>query len=205
MLISANAVRRCICPRDLEQFGLYAGHVMKPARLCVIVWSLADYGWRLPVAAKDARPWSRTYVIETWNTDRGLFQNVVISLAQSGDGYLWLAYHHGGSPASMGCDSSITPRRTRPRWLAAAFIGCSPIPAGIFGIDCGGDWPGAEWGIPAVTRGIGICGGISGAGLGLLYFNSGSCFCTSAGGTNQSLLCGQWRDGTNLVWQTVPL
>lgn len=38
---------------------------------------------------------NREYVIDAWGTDEGLPQNSVLSIAQTGDGYLWLATFQG--------------------------------------------------------------------------------------------------------------
>ena len=36
------------------------------------------------------------YLVETWDSDRGLPENSVVSLAQTPDGYLWVGTQHGG-------------------------------------------------------------------------------------------------------------
>src|SRR2546425_9680614 len=47
------------------------------------------------VASPDAAPLSSEYVLRTWETGDGLPQNTVTGIAQTPDGYLWLATQGG--------------------------------------------------------------------------------------------------------------
>lgn len=182
---------------------------MTPARLSLTVWFLAALWLPTTVAAEDAAPAEAApYVIETWNTDRGLFQNVVISLAQSGDGYLWLAYHHGWVSRFDGARfEHYTPADT------PALAGSSVHR--VF-TDSNGDLWASIVGGGLARRQNGEFrrlreGSVSVAGSlelisALFHSNRGEAvFGASVGGISQSLLRGRWREATNLVWQTVPL
>src|SRR6266581_4418304 len=51
-----------------------------------------------PIAARaepDAVPLSSEYVLRVWETDDGLPQNTITGIAQTPDGYLWLATQGG--------------------------------------------------------------------------------------------------------------
>lgn len=182
---------------------------MTPARLSLTVWFLAALWLPTTVAAEDAAPAEAApYVIETWNTDRGLFQNVVISVAQSGDGYLWLAYHHGWVSRFDGVRfEHYTPADT------PALAGSSVHR--VF-TDSNGDLWASIVGGGLARRQNGEFrrlreGSVSVAGSldlvsDLVYCNRGQAvFGATTGGTSHSLLRGWWREATNLVWQTVPL
>ena len=57
-------------------------------------WLLA--GW-LSLAAEDMNPAAtRDYLIQTWQTEKGLPQNWVSSIAQTPEGYLWIGTRYGG-------------------------------------------------------------------------------------------------------------
>ena len=52
--------------------------------LCLALWTAA------PAAAAD-----RDYVLEVWGTERGLPTSFVSAIAQTPDGYLWIATQTG--------------------------------------------------------------------------------------------------------------
>src|ERR1051326_1367638 len=69
---------------------------MSRSRLCWIL--LVCLSWMsIPttMASPDVAPLSSEYVLRTWQTDDGLPQNTVTGIAQTPDGYLWLATQGG--------------------------------------------------------------------------------------------------------------
>lgn len=62
-------------------------------------WILLIYVWWMSilptVASPDVAPLSSEYVLRTWETDDGLPGNTVTGIAQTPDGYLWLATQGG--------------------------------------------------------------------------------------------------------------
>jgi ligand-binding sensor domain-containing protein len=73
----------------------------------LFLWLSPEPGWAQPLASPD------DYVVQTWDTDAGLPDSTVTSLAQTPDGYLWIGTLHGGLARFNGTSfQNFTPANT---------------------------------------------------------------------------------------------
>ena len=65
-------------------------------RILLALWVFAGFGAQVfDLLAEDARPDSNEYVLRAWDMEDGLPHNSVSGIAQTPDGYLWLATREG--------------------------------------------------------------------------------------------------------------
>lgn len=122
---------------------------MSRSPLCWILFVCTSWMSILPtVASPDLAPLSSEYVLRTWETDDGLPENTVTGIAQTPDGYLWLATQGGlarfdglrftafikGSSPGIGSSyaRSVAVDRTGALWIGIERGGVVCMRDGIF-------------------------------------------------------------------------